>query len=486
MANIFSKHRSKLREKSKKQKAKTEATRVESHPADNGDAFFSSNGEIKRGASIRCQILSLSHEGRGIAKNKGKTQFVHYALPGELVQAEILVHRSKYDELKTVNVLKASDQRVEPKCQYYGVCGGCSLQHMNHGAQLAHKQDVLFDQLERFGNILPEEQLSPVESRPWAYRSRTRLSVDYGRQGEPLRIGYRKKNSKEILDIEACPVLDSALSDVFPELKALLLSLSGSKVVGHLELSSSNEGLVLLVRLVKQLAKDDQERLLQFAKQRSWILYLQQKGDESALKVWPEGKGDRISYNLTYESSEDAQLRFSFQPKDFTQINLGVNQQMVQLAIEALDLKPDEKALDLFSGLGNFSLAMAKFAATVVGVEGSQEMVSRGEENAKANNIENARFYASDLYDDFTAQAWAQDSYDKILIDPPRSGAFEIVSDIARFKAKRIVYISCNPATLARDAGVLVKQGYRLSKAGILDMFPHTEHLESIAIFDRE
>lgn len=486
MANIFSKHRRKMRAQSKKQKDKPELMNELSVDQVGDKQSVQDHTHAGGGALLNCQILSLSHEGRGIAKNKGKTQFVHYALPGEQVLAELVAHRSKYDELKAVKVLHASNQRVEPKCRYFGECGGCSLQHMKHGGQLKHKASVLIDQLKRFGDVSPIENLAPVESDSWAYRSRTKLSVDYGRKGEALRLGYRKKASKEILDIESCPVLNKRLSEALPELKEMIVSLpnasaSGKKVLGHLELSSSNEGVSVLVRAVNALETEDKQYLAQFAQERQWRLYLQESDVSSIYPLWPAENELLLSYDLALKGK---QISLYHHPKDFTQINQGVNQKMVQLAIDMLDLQAQDRTLDLFSGLGNFTLAMAEQSEWAVGVEGSEEMVVRGRTNAKRNKIENVAFYESNLYGDFAGQAWARETYDKILLDPPRAGAEEIVRHIGRFKAKRIVYISCNPATLARDAGILADQGYQLSCAGILDMFPHTEHLESITVFD--
>lgn len=491
MANIFSKHRTKLREQSKKQKKSLERELKDSKQEARVKVSLESKNlandvDSSDSGLLQCQILSLSHEGRGIAKNKGKTQFVHYALPGETVLAEVLAHRAKYDELATVKVMQASDQRVEAVCSYYGTCGGCSLQHMGHKAQLAHKQTVLADQLKHFGDLAPQQWLPLVESEPWGYRSRVRLSVDYGRKGEGLRIGFRKKASKETLDIDSCPIMASELSSALPVLKELVASISVHKALGHLELSLSREGIGVLIRHVKPLEQSDLEMLRNLAKEQKWTVFLQAGDISSIQQLWPENEcreegQANLSYNLRVLKQN---LALQFHPKDFTQINLGVNQKMVLLALQLLELKSDERALDLFSGLGNFTLAMAKYAKEVVGVEGSQDMVERGLFNAQANDIENVTFYESNLYSDFSAQAWTKGVYDKILIDPPRAGALDIVSNIRQFGAKRIVYISCNPATLARDAGILVQQGYRLMQAGVLDMFPHTEHLESIAVFD--
>ncbi len=484
MANLFSKHRAKLREQSKKQKRvlveKTGENSLNSEAEGPGNASM----RIKDSAPglIECHVLSLSHEGRGIAKHKGKTQFVHYALPGETVLASVVAHRAKYDELEAVKIIQSSAQRVAPLCQHYGRCGGCSLQHLAHAQQLEHKQRVLAEQLKHFGELSPEQWLPAVVGEPWAYRSRVRLSVDYGRKAEKLRIGFRKRSSKETLAIESCPIMASELSNALPILKELVARLSGHKVIGHLALSQSSEGVALLVRQVKPLDKSDLDKLCGVARQYQWTLFLQTGDVSSIRKLWPKNEQTYLSYNLRVM---DEDLELQFHPKDFTQINLGVNQKMVQLALQMLDLGPGERSLDLFSGLGNFTLAMAKHSALVVGVEGSQEMVERGSSNAELNGIDNVSFIKTNLYGDFSQQPWAQEVYDKILIDPPRAGAFDVISKIGQLKAKRIVYISCNPATLARDAGLLVKQGYQLKRAGILDMFPHTEHVESIAVFDR-
>ena len=273
------------------------------------------------------------------------------------------------------------------------------------------------------------------------------------------------------------------LSLIIVKLKPLLASLSAHKAVGHIELSACNEGVSVLIRHVKPLTNEDLSHLCSFAGREDCLLFLQPGDGETIHKVWPKDDQNVLSYPLALA---DRQLELSYHPKDFTQINLGVNQKMVQMALDMLELNARERALDLFSGLGNFTLAMATHCEAVVGVEGSQEMVARGERNTQRNQINNARFFETNLYADFSNQDWAQDSYDKILIDPPRAGALEIVNDIDRFGAKRIVYISCNPATLARDAGILIQKGYYLRRAGILDMFPHTEHLESIAVFDRK
>jgi 23S rRNA (uracil1939-C5)-methyltransferase len=500
MANLFSKHRNKIRQQKKiakqgaSEKRPAEAVDAGCAPAlQNAESYQVENLDTSVDASglIRCQVLSLSHEGRGLAKNKGKTQFVHLALPGETVLASLHAHRAKYDELNTEKVLLASDQRVEPSCPHFGECGGCSLQHMAHEAQVEHKKSVLAEQLNHFGELQTKHWLETVQSKPFGYRARCRLAVDYQQRGTKLCLGFRKKNSKSILDIEQCPVLEASMSEALPGIKQLLGALTSGKAVSHIELSSHEEGLALLLRHVKPLNEGDIARLVAYAQEHTWTLYLQGGNVQSIRKVWPETGDDYLSYRLSSQYSSDIEdedgvaLKLAYHPKDFTQVNRSVNQEMVQLALKIMDIQVQDRVLDLFCGLGNFTLPMARKAQQVVGVEGSAEMVARGEMNAKLNEIDNVTFCESNLYDDVSAQSWVNAEYDKILIDPPRAGAMEMVPVIASFKAKRIVYISCNPATLARDAGALVQHGYTLNQAGILDMFPHTEHVESIAVFDR-
>lgn len=501
MANLFSKHRDKLRKQNKKAKQRlAQTSSAETVGSASGSSVLSS--EVRQGENlnessdnyglIRCQILSLSHEGRGLAKNKGKTQFVHLALPGETVLASLHAHRAKYDELNTEKVLLASPQRVEPPCPNFGECGGCSLQHMAHDAQVEHKMSVLAEQLNHFGELQARHWLETVKSQSLGYRARCRLAVDYQQRGTKLSLGFRKKNSKNILDIAQCPVLEASMSEALPDIKQLLASLTSGKAISHIELSSHAGGLALLIRHVKALNQADISCLVEYAQQKAWKLYLQPGNVQSIHRVWPETGDDYLSYDLSVQNcsnsgEQDGEgLNFVYHPKDFTQVNRAVNQEMVALALKLLDLQAQDTVLDLFCGLGNFTLPIARNSKQVNGVEGSAEMVARGTLNAERNGIDNVSFFESNLYDDVSAQPWVKAAYDKILIDPPRAGAIEIVPVIASFNAKRIVYISCNPATLARDAGALVQQGYTLNQAGILDMFPHTEHVESIAVFDRD
>lgn len=426
-------------------------------------------------------IDSLAHDGRGVGRINGKAVFVEGALLGEKVVMRYSACHGKYDEGRVVEVLEASPDRVTPPCAAAHICGGCSLQHMDSAAQIAMKQKILQDQLAHFGDLKPVEWLAPMTGPTLGYRRKARLGTKYVEKKGAALVGFREKGSSFLAEIEQCRVLVPEVGLAFPDLKALLASLQERLHVPQIEVAQGDDATALVVRHMRPLPVTDLETLVQFCQQRQFHLYLQPGGPDSIHKVWPEDGVERLQYRL-----EDFGLTLQFHPVDFTQVNPWINRQMVRQAIEFLDIQPHERVLDLFCGLGNFTLPLATRAAAVVGVEGDETMVVRGRENAALNGLSNVEFYGADLTQPFEGQPWAQGGFDKILIDPPRSGALEIVSRMTVFKPRRIVYVSCNPATLARDAGELKKQGYRLLKAGVMDMFPHTTHVESIAVFEPE
>lgn len=430
---------------------------------------------------VEITIDSLAHDGRGVGRIGGKAVFVDGALLGEKVVMRYTECHGKYDEGRAVEILQASADRVEPQCSAAAVCGGCSLQHMHTDAQIAMKHKILQDQLAHFGDLKPKEWLAPMTGPTFGYRRKARLGAKYVEKKGRALVGFREKGSAFLAEIEQCHVLVPEVGLAFPEFKQLIESLQERLHIPQIEVAKGDDATALVVRHMKPLPAADLEKLVQFCQQRQFQLYLQPAGTDSIHKVWPEDNDLRLHYRL-----EDYGLTLQFHPVDFTQVNNEINQKMVRQAIEFLDLQPHERVLDLFCGLGNFTLPLATRAAHVVGVEGDEAMVVRGRENAAANNLTNVEFYGADLTKPFEGQPWAQGGFDKILIDPPRSGALEIVSKMTVFKPKRIVYVSCNPATLARDAGELKKQGYRLLKAGVMDMFPHTTHVESIAVFEPE
>jgi len=449
-----------------------------------------SSNENLTADELTCSIVSLSHEGRGVSKHNGKIRFIEGALPGETVKARFISQHAKFDELVMTEIIEPSPDRVPAPCAHFDVCGGCNLQHMDVVAQINHKQAVLKEQLTHFGKLSPVLWMDVMTSQTEGYRSKARLGVFYDKKQQKVLLGFREKSNKVITDVDRCLVLDSRVSGRLLDLKNLVASLSSPAATSHIEVAAGDTTVALLFRQTSVLDNDDKSKLIEFAKLFTFDLYLQagvqERGVNTVIKLWPAEGMDRLSYSLVYtELKSESELDLSFHPKDFTQVNRPMNRKMVLKALECLALTSRDRVLDLFCGLGNFTLPIAKFSASVVGVEGSENMVQRAYENAEKNGIDNVSFFASDLQSDFTKQAWATQVFDKALIDPPRSGALEIVKYLAELKINRIVYISCNPATLSRDAGVLIKKGYTLSQVGVLDMFPHTAHVESIALFDR-
>ncbi|WP_436915145.1 23S rRNA (uracil(1939)-C(5))-methyltransferase RlmD [Acinetobacter gandensis] len=440
------------------------------------------------------QVESLSHEGRGIAhfgthpdhpvEKHGKKVFIRYALPGETVRARITNVVKRLEEADSLELLsEASEMRVEPACPHYGVCGGCSMQHIHPDEQIRLKQDVLKSHLEHFAGIQPEEWLAPLRSQREDYRRKARIGVRYLPAKDKLVVGFRENQSNKLTSIDRCMVLDREFGSL-TTLKQLLQRLAGKADIGHIELAMGDQEIALLVRHTAELCAEDVNQFKKFALQKGWQLYLQPEGPDSLHRVDDPSSAMRLHYGLS-----DFNVEFGFNPQDFTQVNSTINPQMVKLACDLLQLQQGERVLDLFCGLGNFSLPLAKSVGetgSVVAVEGSEEMVQRGAENAQNNGLSQVKFYSQDLTKDFSHHSWAKQGFDALLIDPPRSGAEEVMQYVPKFGANRIVYVSCNPATLARDAGMLVQQGYRLKKAGVMDMFTHTGHVESIALFEKE
>ncbi|MBP8028000.1 MAG: 23S rRNA (uracil(1939)-C(5))-methyltransferase RlmD [Acinetobacter sp.] len=439
------------------------------------------------------QVESLSHEGRGIAhygshpdhpsEKQGKKVFIRYALPGETVSAQITNVVKRLEEADSTALLsEPAAIRIEPKCPHFTVCGGCNMQHIQLDEQIRLKQDVLKSHLEHFAGIQPEQWLPALRSSREDYRRKARIGVRYLPHKDKLVVGFRENQSNKLISIDRCMVLDREFGSI-TALKQLLQSLKAKAAIGHIELAMGDDEIALLVRHTEKLSQQDVNQLKQFALNKQWQLYLQPEGAESLHRVDDPTAAMRLHYAL-----DDFDLKFGFSPLDFTQVNSTINPQMVKLACDLLQLQQGERVLDLFCGLGNFTLPLARCVGEtgqVVGVEGSEEMVRRAAENAEINGIIHAHFYSQDLTKDFSHHSWANQGFDALLIDPPRAGAEEIMHYVPKFGAKKIVYVSCNPATLARDAGVLAQHGYRLKKAGVMDMFTHTGHVESIALFEK-
>ena len=425
-------------------------------------------------------IETLSHDGRGIARRDGKTTFIDNALPGEEVMFKFTYMRRKFDEGKAVEIVTASPDRVTPPCEHSTLCGGCSLQHMSPAVQVARKEAVLREQLQHFGGLEPEEWLPPLTGPVTGYRSKARLGVKYVEaKGETL-VGFREKRNSFIAQLRTCEVLIPDVGHRLSELRTLMHSLESRSRIPQIELAAGDDDVALIIRHLDPLPEADQQALVGFCQNLGWHCYLQPGNESTVHRVWPEDGEQRLYY-----SHPSAGVELAFHPTDFTQVNAEINRKMVPLALDLLDISPEHTVLDLFCGLGNFTIPAAKRAGKVVGVEVSQAMVERGYENARRNGLENLEFHAWDLSQDVSGQAWARQTYDRILIDPPRTGALEMVKLMPRLGASKIVYVSCNPATLARDAGELMALGYRLKAAGVMDMFPHTTHVESIAVFEK-
>lgn len=429
-------------------------------------------------------IESLSHDGRGICHIDGKVVFVHRALPGEEVKFRYCRTRGKYDEGDVLEVIKPSPLRIVPRCQHFGVCGGCSQQHLAADSQIRFKQERLLENLEKIGKVQPENILSPLTADPWGYRRKARLGVQYMRREQVVRVGFRERSSSFLADLKRCEVLHPRIGERINDLSNLVGKLSVKDKIPQIEVAVGDDNAALVLRHLEALSEEDLSILSDFGKKNYLLMYLQSGGPKTVKCLWPEeGSPDgdtRLSYRLP-----EFNVELCFQPIDFTQVNAALNQKMIHLALDLLDPQPDDRVLDLFCGLGNFSLPLATKAGAVVGVEGEAGLVERARDNARYNNLTNVEFFTADLNGDLSLETWYGEGFNKLLLDPPRSGAPVVVTNLPRPLPARIVYVSCDPATLARDAGTLVnEQGYRLLSVGVMDMFPHTAHVESIALFE--
>ena len=427
-------------------------------------------------------VESLDQEGRGVARCEGKAIFIDGALPGESVEYSPYVRKPNFEFATLIRVLRPSAQRCAPRCPFFGKCGGCSLQHMDARAQVAVKQRVLEDNLRHIGKVEAEQILPAIHGPQWGYRHRARLSARYVQKKGGTLIGFREKRSSYVTDMTSCEIMPPHVSALLKPLRETLARLSIRERIPQVEVAVGDETTVLVLRILQPLAPRDGELLREFAGRHAVRIYLQPRGPDSAQPFCPAADAD------LYYALPEFDLKIRFGPTDFTQINYAMNRVLVRRTLTLLDPQPGECVGDMFCGLGNFALAIARRGAFVVGVEGSAALIARAAANAAANGLGGtADFHALDLFKIDNAHFAALGRFDRMLIDPPRDGAIELVKALGERAPARIVYVSCNPATLARDAAVLVHtRGYRLSGAGVVNMFPHTSHVESIAVFEKD
>jgi 23S rRNA (uracil1939-C5)-methyltransferase len=424
-------------------------------------------------------IVDLTHDGRGVARVAGKAVFIEGALPLERVRFRVMKRRRHVDEAALVDVLTASPDRVVPRCAHFGICGGCSLQHLSAAAQLAVKERQLLENLQRIGDVQPQRVLPALRGPEWAYRRRARLGVKYVHKKGRVLAGFREREKPYIADIRRCEILAEPLATLPEDLAALVETLSIRETVPQVEVAAGDNATALVFRVLEPPSEEDLEKLSRFGAARGLQIYLQSGGLDTVRPL-------RADHEPLHYAVDEGRVLIEFGPVDFLQINRDINVSMVRAAMQLLQPLAADKMLDLFCGLGNFTLPMARRAERVLGVEGDAGLVSKARANAVRNGIGNAAFAVENLFEPQSFGAWANQRFDLVLLDPPRAGAAALIEQMARWQPRRVVYISCHPGSLARDAGILVQtHGFKLTEAGVMDMFPHTTHVESIAVFEK-
>jgi 23S rRNA (uracil1939-C5)-methyltransferase len=434
---------------------------------------------LNRQTTHEVEIVDLSHDGRGVARIEGKAVFVAGALPGECAIVRVAARHRHFDEAKIETLLTRSPERIEPRCPHFGLCGGCALQHLPASAQIAAKQRVLAENFERIGRIEPNRWLDPLTDAEWGYRRKGRLSVKWVAKKNRTLVGFREENPRFVADLSVCHTLLPEVGQRIAAIGELVSSLDAKETIAQIEIAAGDTTVALVFRHLQPLSADDAARLIAFGKANGLAILLQPGGPDSVHALWPEDV--RLAFRI-----EGSDIGITFEPLDFVQVNAGMNERMVARALDLLDPAPEDRVLDLFCGLGNFTLPIARRAGSVVGVEGEAGLVERARQNAAANGLANAEFASADLAAEQRNAPWATRDYGKMLLDPPRSGAAAVLDYLPRKSTRRIVYVSCHPGSLARDAGTLVERhGFELVAAGVMDMFPQTAHVESIALFER-
>ena len=433
-------------------------------------------------------IADLSHDGRGVARRPdgGAHAFARQTTGNEdrlpRVRVQQTGRQRSFDEARTLEVLTASPDRVEPRCPHFGTCGGCALQHLDEAKQIHAKQRVLVENLERIGHVAAKTILPPLGDAAWGYRRKGRFSVRRVEKKDKTLVGFREQDPRFVADLSVCHTVIPQIGFKVEALGALVDAMDGRRDIPQIEFiagdaSDDFSGIVLVFRHLQPLSLRDRDALLAFGQQHGFAIYLQPGGIDSVHPLWPADP--KLAFRL---APWDVELKF--RPLDFIQVNAGLNEKMIARAIELLDPQPADRVLDLFCGLGNFTLPLARRVREVVGVEGDSGLVQRARDNAAHNGLANAQFHAADLAQDLRGQPWRREGFDRLLLDPPRSGADVVLKQLPLKGLQRIVYVSCHPGSLARDAGYLVNErGWKLEAAGVMDMFPHTAHVESIALF---
>ncbi|WP_312457795.1 23S rRNA (uracil(1939)-C(5))-methyltransferase RlmD [Pseudescherichia sp.] len=429
--------------------------------------FYSAKRRVTTREIITVTVNDLDPFGQGVARHNGKALFVPGLLPGERGEVTLTEDKRQFARGAVKRRLNDSPDRETPPCPHFGVCGGCQQQHASVALQQRSKRSAL-------ARLMKREVDDVIAAEPWGYRRRARLSLNYQPKTQTLEMGFRKASASDIVNVVRCPVLAPRLEALIPSLRECLQGLEALRHLGHVELVLADNGPLMVLRHTAPLTLADREKLERFSHSQGVALFL---APESAIL-------EQVSGELPWYTSDE--LRLAFSPRDFIQVNDKVNQQMVERALAWLDVQPNDRVLDLFCGMGNFTLPLAKRAASVVGVEGVAALVEKAKENARQNGLQNVTFFHENLEEDVTKQPWAQHGFNKVLLDPARAGAAGVMQHVLKLSPKKVVYVSCNPATLARDSEALLNAGYTMSHLAMLDMFPHTGHLESMVLFEHE
>jgi 23S rRNA (uracil1939-C5)-methyltransferase len=427
------------------------------------------------------RVAGLTHEGEGVVRD-GKTAFVAGALPGEQVRFRRTRRHRQHDDGQLLEVLEPSAARVVPRCAHFGVCGGCALQHLEPRGQLEAKDAELRDVLTRVARVTPQRWLDPLGGPVWGYRRRARLGAKFVHKKGTVVVGFRERAAPYVAQLASCDVLAPPAGALIAPLAALLTRLTIREHLPQIEVAVADNATALVLRVLRAPAEEDRALLAQFAATHGVRLFLQPAGLDSVHELGTNAGECLTSQPLHYRLPRFG-LELQFAPTDFIQVNGAVNESLVTRAVELLALDSSSVVLDLFCGLGNFTLPLARSAARVVGVEGDDTLLERARGNARHNGIDNAEFHRADLAGEPAAAPWLRHPYTHVLLDPPRTGARALLASLAQLAPKRVLYISCHPGSLARDLGVLVHEhGFALAAAGVVDMFPHTAHVESLAL----